>query len=565
MSLDDSKNGGPGGDPTTGRSRRVSLAPPGPRDADDGSIDGATRLDDVDAYAELLSRTRGLPRELRARRDEWFRRLALDGKEDLLFELEVLLKGCACFSNPRNHPGPPRRSPVVAQDFHEPLMLYKDALLHAIVLARQLLGTRDRAFVFHRYLESVLPEDRLRSRLVHEGAEQARPEQALIALRHALTSTVEVTDGLLKAPRTTYRTFYAVLSLVQREVGRNAFFNPLSALEFRPEFDRIKSAQVLELLQNVPSHEAHRLVSLTFLSLFRMLRYLRLLQRITAEAGTRRRAMGRAYVVLSVLRSDARALADYLRRHAGPSLAQSYERAVFGVPRPTIRDRAPELRVTAQRLLEVKGALEGIAANLRLEVRRAFQHDLPPPDARGTDQQTRVAVQLAVASLRPAIRNAILFLGRSLGASLEEGGVFDDEAARRETSERLRRDVWMFAQIVRAFAAKAQHTVKEDDRWGAVHGFQYVREFLAYFRAMGYPLLRAADYPRFEAFLEAMGHIEDTDLVDPTRLEKAIDECVAFNSFLQQLFDDISRRDVLQGVAFDRRAAASSLRMYLGD
>jgi hypothetical protein len=78
-------------------------------------------------------------------------------------------------------------------------------------------------------------------------------------------------------------------------------------------------------------------------------------------------------------------------------------------------------------------------------------------------------------------------------------------------------------------------------------------------------LLRAADYPRFDAFMSAMAGLEDTDLVDPARIEAAIDECVAFNGFLLQLFEDISKRDELSGVAFDRRAAAASLRLYLGD
>jgi len=363
-----------------------------------------------------------------------------------------------------------------------------------------------------------------------------------------------------------FRTYYAVLSTAQRELGQNSHFNPLSALEFRPEFDRIKSPQVLELIRSVPGAEAHRLVALTFLALFRMLRYLRLLGRIAVDsgAGRRRRAVGRAYLVLSVLRSDARALSDHLRRRAGLLLAQSFERDLFLVQASQVRQRSAGLRASGHRLISIKSALEGIAGNIRLEMRRAFQHDLPAPGSSASDGEFRVALQTSVVNLRPALRNAILFLGKALGMSLEEGGVFDDQAARRETSERLRRDVWMFAQIVRAFYTKAQHSPAED-RWAGVYNFQYVREFLAYFRAMGYPLLRASDYPRFDTFMDAMGRLQDTDLVDPARLEHAIDECMAFHGFLVQLFDDISKRDVLDAVSFDRRAAASALRLYLGD
>jgi hypothetical protein len=92
-----------------------------------------------------------------------------------------------------------------------------------------------------------------------------------------------------------------------------------------------------------------------------------------------------------------------------------------------------------------------------------------------------------------------------------------------------------------------------------------VREFLAYFQALGYPLLRASDYPRVDAFMTAMSGLEDDGLLDPERIERAIVESRAFYAFLIVLFDDISKRDELKAVAFDRRKAAASLKLYLGD
>lgn len=517
-----------------------------------------------DPYQALLSETRTLHREQRAQRDAWLSALELEGRAEALFEFEVLLKAAACFSNPRNHPGPPRRTAIVALDFRGGLAAFHDGLTRAISLARHLLGSADRAFVFHRYLETVLPEDNARTRLLSQGSHQARPEESLTTLRHGLTAGAEVIEGLLRSPRVPFRLFHAALSQVYREIDRSAFFNPLNALEFRPEFDRIKSPQVLELIRSVPGPEAHRLVALTFLSLFRMLRYITLISRILAEPGKRREQVGSTYLVLSVLRSDARALSDYLRQHSGQLLAESFDRDLMSVPASQLRERAPVLRASGHRLIGIKSALEGIAGSLRLELRRAFQHDLPAPEQELGAKEFRKRVSESMSTLRPALQNAVLFLGKALGVTLEEGGVFDAEAERRGTSERLRRDVWMFAQIVRAFSSKAQHSPSED-RWTALHSFQYVREFLSYFRAMGYPLLRSSEYPRFDAFLAALSGLEDTDLVDPARLEAAIDECMAFHGFLSKLFEDISKRDELEGVPFDRRAAAGALKLYLGD
>jgi hypothetical protein len=517
-----------------------------------------------DPYQTLLSETRALHREQRAQRESWLAELELEGREEALFEFEVLLKAAACFSNPRNHPGPPRRTAIVGLDFRAAMSALHDGLARAISLARQLLGPADRAFVFHRYLETVLPEDNARTRLLSQGSTQGTPEESLTTLRHGLTAGAEVIEGLLRSPRVPFRLFHAALSGIYREIDRSAYFNPLNALEFRPEFDRIKSAQVLDLIRSVPGPEAHRLVALTFLSLFRMLRYLTLLTRILADPGKRREQVGSTYLILSVLRSDARALSDYLRQRSGQLLSESFERDLLSVPASQIRERTTSLRASGYRLIGIKSSLEGIAGSLRLEMRRAFQHDIPAPDQELTLKEFKQRVNGSIANLRPALQNAVLFLGKALGVTLEEGGVFDDQAARRENSERLRRDVWMFAQIVRAFSSKAQHSPSED-RWAAVYNFQYVREFLAYFHAMGYPLLRSNDYPRFDAFMAALSGLEDTDLVDPARLEAAIDECVAFHGFLNQLFEAISKRDDLRDVPFDRRDAAASLKLYLGD
>ncbi|MEN9577002.1 MAG: hypothetical protein RJA70_11 [Pseudomonadota bacterium] len=519
---------------------------------------------EADAYSELLSRTRDLHAEQRAARDRWYAALAVPDKEELLFEFEVLLKATACFANPRNHPGPPRKTAIVAYDFRSSLAVLRDGLQRAVELCRQLLGSRERTLIFHRYLETVLPEDNLRARLAGEGLSQATPTDSLVALRHALSNTVEVVQGLLRASQIPYRLFYAAHTLVQREIGRNTYFNPLTALEFRPEFDRLQSPEVLRLIHTVPPGEAHRLVALTFLALFRMMRYLRLLSSYSAESRQSTRTAGRAYFVLSVLRSDARALSDYLQKHSGRLLAESFRREIWTVTATQICESSARLRTHSHRLIAIKSALECVASNLRLEMRRTFQHDFPVPDTHLPEQEFRDLTEQAVLGLRPALRNSILFLGKTLGTNLEAEGVFNDHLAKVENSDRLRRDVWMFSQIVRAFFSKAQHSSPED-RWGPVNEFQYVREFLGYFRSMGYPLLRAADYPRFDRFMSAMSELTDTELVDPLILDRAISECIAFHEFLETLFQQISRREELANSPFDRRRAAGALRLYLGD
>ena len=529
---------------------------------------------DRDPYAELLRGTRSLPREQAAVREGWLASLPVEGKDTILFELEVLLKGLVCFANPRNHPHVESavsaiRPPIVAQDFREPLAFARDGVARILERCRHLLVEREPSFVFQRYLETILPEDRQRQRLVMGQAarEQRSPEASLLELRHAMTHVHEVAAGSARLPRVPFRLFYSLLSLAQREVAQSAFFNPLVALEFRPEFDRIHNPQVLDLMRKVSGEDARRLVALCFLSLFRMLRYLELLETHANESpapGVQNDNAGSMYLILAVIRSDARALTVHLRQRAGAILAEGYERAIFRVPARQMDERYQALLAEGHRLFEIKSTFAAIAANLRLEVRRAFERDLPPPEMAPSRAQLATAARQVVATMRPALQNAVLVLGRSLGAQLDEHGVFDDRQARRALSERLRRDVWMFAQIIRAFAHKARMTPGGDEPWQGTSSLQFVREFLAYFQSMGYPLLRAADYPRFDPFLKAISALQEDDLVDPSRLSRSVEECDHFHEYLNDLFTRIGQRDELVEVPFDRRSAAESLKMYLG-
>jgi hypothetical protein len=532
--------------------------------SDTPNVPRVTSFPTRNAYAELLRDTRGLRREQQQAREAWFARLAADKKEDTLFELEILLKGVACFANPRNHPGAGRQKAIVSHDFREHLAHARDGMARVVQLARAMLGERDRALVFQRYLETVLPEDTSRTKLLRAAMAQESPEESLFVLRHGFTNLIEVGGGLLRLARVNFRLFYAHLGTAMREIAESAFFNPLSALEFRPEFDRIHSTQVLELIQSVPGEQAHRLVALTFLSLFRMLRYLRLLDSIAIDH-TDRRVAGRGYLVLAVLRSDARALSNYLRRRAGALLAEGYERDLLRVPAADLSARYDELSAEGQRLIGSKATLAGIASILRLEMRRTFEHDLPPADAATPEHELRARLRLVADNVRPALQSAVLFLGKSFSVKLDAARVFDDDTAPRAASDRLRRDTWMFAQIARAFAIKARHANPTDDSWATLQSFAFVREFLAYFRAMGYPLLRASDYPGAPAFFAAMTGLGETDLIDPKRLSAGAHECEAFFEFLTQFFDQISKRAELADVPFDRSSAARALRLYLGN
>ncbi len=512
-----------------------------------------------DVYANLLRDTRGLRREQSRAREGWYERLDWERKEGALFELEMLLKGFPCFGNPRNHPGPPQNEAPVAHDYRDELVVVRDALCQAIDRVRKLLGQRDRAYVFSRYLEMVLPEDALRTRLIKEQLSQDTPEESLFVLRNTFDAFLEMADGMLRLGRVSHRLYFALLGMITREIGRNTYFNPLVALEFRPEFDRLRNAEVLEAL-HMANESAHQVAAVTFLSLFRSLRYIDLIDEYASDAATARRA----YVILSVLRSDVRALTHYLARRAPDVLADTFERHLLATQVAEIRERYGQLSREVGGLVSLRARLENLANVLRIEVRRTYERDLPAPNAAPPPAELGPQIVVATAQLRATFHHAITELCLELRPHSAPPQLASRLLAQTDASERLRRDVWMFQQVLRAFLAKARSTRGDSDRWASCASFQFVREFLEHFRAIGYQLVRQNDYARLDPLLEMLEVLSDVDLLDPDRFAAAVSECEQLFRFLDDLFVQVSRRQELRDRPFDKKAAADTLRIYLG-
>ena len=61
-----------------------------------------------------------------------------------------------------------------------------------------------------------------------------------------------------------------------------------------------------------------------------------------------------------------------------------------------------------------------------------------------------------------------------------------------------------------------------------------------------------------------MSGLDDTDLLDPARLDAAVAECEPFYEFLTELFEQIASATSSPASPFDRPAAARALKLYLG-
>ena len=326
-----------------------------------------------DIYANLLRDTRALRRDQASARDAWYAQLGWDEKEQSLFELEMLLKGTVCLGNARNLPGPIRDDAAVGHDYREELMILRDASERIVALARSLLGDREKAYTFNRYLGSMLPEDFARGQLLKGQLAPDTPIESLLVLARHLRSLPRHRRWLLKNSHISHKQFAALHAVVAARWVGTSSSTRWSPLEFRPEFDRIRAAEVLESLSSIENESAHRVLALTMLSLFRALRYLELVDEYAATGvGVRR-----GYVLLAVLRSDLRALTRYLGKRSGDVIADGMERELMAVPAASMRSRFPSLAQRCVALATIRTTLGGVANTLSVEIRKVFLRDLP--------------------------------------------------------------------------------------------------------------------------------------------------------------------------------------------
>lgn len=524
--------------------------PPGPG----GRPEAASVRRLRDPYADLLRDSRGLRREQSVAREAWFTALSLDKKEDALFEFEMLLKAVACWSNPRNHPGATPKVALHDRDFRPQLKVAKATIARALVLVEMLTGTHWRAPGFKRYLELPTLDDTREA--VLEG-----PEESLAELRLALMTAHEILEGLSACSRVSFRLFFAAIAPLQREVARNGYFNPLVALEFRPEFDRIRQQEVLESLQTIEGEAAHRLAALACLSCFRLLRLTQLVQ----TASTEPEGTLRGYALLSVIRSDARALVHLLRQRSGTLLADVMERDLMKVPAADLRLRFEPLAREVDRLVRLRATFYGVGSSLRAEVKRAFNEQIPACGEHPSGADLSGWVQKGTLRMREVLQTCVLQVLSLLRGATDAEKLFADPQARKASSERTRQSAWMFLLVTRAFIAKARALPdRAVDGWEAPSAHEFLLDFVRYFRAIGQHLAIETEYPETERLIHTLESLRDADYVSPAGLSGAVSECETFTSHLQTVIEKVGRRDELKGVALDKRAAAESLRMYLG-
>ncbi|MGI5862681.1 MAG: hypothetical protein ACOX6T_11570 [Myxococcales bacterium] len=459
-----------------------------------------------DFFFELMKDSQRLRAGYLAERERWLRSLAVDGREELLFEFEMLLRGVERFFNLHNLPLD--QSTVVGRNFMDELRSVRDAINRAIKLARFLLDPpSDRRLMFRKYVESQILDERVRRELAEAELEQGTPQESLFLIRSDFIALRGIIERLQKLEHADYELFANIGQLALREISLNKYFKPFRPLEFRQEYDRIKDVRILELLLGL-NGKIRKPVSIAFLALFRLLHYLRYVP------GPQELPTRRSQVILALVRSETFTLAAFIEGELSARLAllgsEQSARAVSA---------AEDLRCEANRVVKEELSFVG-----------------PPPKG---------AIGRARDGLVGICRQSIAQLAQIFDPGFDEA-LFDSPAARVEQSRRLRLDLFAYREVCHwAGQVFAKGSAEQCER-----ALAQLKVFVAYFRDVSYQLLRYGDYDPFDRFAAIINETRSAPTGEARR-NRLVEDCRVFTEMLERTFAAVSRRGDLAKLPFD--------------
>ena len=473
-----------------------------------------------DFFFELMRDSQRVRAVYLAERERWIRGLPISGREEILFELEMLLRGVDRFFNLRNLVG--EGTPPPDRDWREELKGARDAIHRATHLARRLIAQpHEQALLFRSFVEGTLADDRARARLGAELREQRTPEESLFLLRSGLSAQQNILDHLLRLENAPQGLFLDVGRALQHELFVSRYFCPPQPLEFRGEYDRVGSVRLLEALRGQADEKKRKAFALALLAAFRSLRSLRYVPAPPAPHSRR------VLVILALVRSELTALVGYLENDLPRLLA------------------TPEGVGTA--------AAAGREASQRI---RDVLDEVPPLLAQPLTDRGQLDFQRD--RLVEATKEAIGAIAQALDPQLGTKALFEDEQARLELSERLRRDLWVFRELCRATAEildRPQAKAEEAEP---------LRVYAVEFRDVGYQLLRHSDRELFDRFLDLLegwsGYSGESSAV---RMQRLRNDCRRFAEILDRALELVGKRQELQRNPIDEPTYKEALALAL--
>jgi hypothetical protein len=430
-------------------------------------------------------------------------------------ELDVLLRSLDRFFSTENLPGAAEN--LVSRNFLSELTAFRDTLLRVITIIETLLPEeRKNAYWFQKFTESELLNDDSRDAFSKRLYHKDTPEKALYMLYDLFVHVKGIVNDLLKFRHITYTSFGNIGRIVTREIRSNSYFNPFMT-DIDPALDVIEQREITAIVKSVSSRPLKKNISLLFLRLFRLLRFLDYLKIQSPDPAK----LHTALLILILIRSETAAMMRHLCSMNG-----------------------------FRKNEDIAMLLESLFYQFSIETKRVYLQELRDVFNGKGSRFVRGKIENSEGILKNLVEQSIVQLAQYFKPSIDGRDIFGSFTARLQQSLKLREDM----RVLQSFLSLLERAAVPGEMSKV---FRSMKKFMAYFETSTFRLVRFDDHDSFLSFFTQIREIEESEV----HLHK--DVVHNFRIFLETTLRQIENRGELKGLPFDPKKAARTVTLYL--
>jgi hypothetical protein len=438
----------------------------------------------------------------------------------LLFsELDVLLRTLDRFFIIENLTT--GKEDLTAKNFYEELSTARDTILRVLGIFEVVIPDSNKnAYWFQRFAETKLLSASQRDEFRETLYRQDTPEKSIYLLYDFFINLKGVFSDLMRNGKISYTGFTNIGYIISKEIRKNVYFTPFGR-DANPEFDVIDSSMISHIVGTMEDREMKKNISLIFISLFRFLKFLRVVD-VPSQRGV---LLNTSLAVLIMVRSEIQLFQDLL-----------------------------ELASKAAGDKSLRTVLDSLSYQFSLEARRVFQVELQDIHRQSVTSLLRGRIENCHGILRNLVEQSIMQLVQAFNPSATGEDIFPDLGTRLQESLRLREDLVALHRLI----ADLDAGVESPD---CARLFESLWNYMVYFESFTFGLLRSEDYEEFVFFFNEM-RAAKRETMQGSELQRVVERIRHFKIFVETTVDNVENRSELSNIPVDMERVEGLIRQY---
>jgi hypothetical protein len=437
----------------------------------------------------------------------------------LFAELDVLLKGLDRFFSIENQPA--AKAHYNTKNLIVELSVVREVIQRVLSILDIVIPEINRnAYWFQRFAESKLMDGRKRDAMRAGMYRQETPEKSIYVLYDMFTNFKGLVGDVLRSQDIPYLSFKNFGTMLSKELRENTHFNPFR-MDINPEFDYIDNRQITEIVRAIPDRESKKIISILYLHLFRLLRYMKTMD----HRSLTQQSISCSLLVFTLLKSEIEVFRQYVDAMAS-------------------KLREPEMSMLVQSL----------SYQIGMESKRVFQQELRDIYERKNPMQLRGKIESGRGILKNLVEQAIIQLSKYWSHEIKGEAIFEVFITKTAQSMKLREDMYVLNRLL-------SEVSREKDAQKRTGMLSMLMNYMDYFENFTFKLLRYDDYEQFSGmFFKIRDMFQAGD-----DLKKLLDLCHQFNIYLDTTLRAIGQRADLKERTLDTDRAEEIVKQYLSN